>query len=150
MVDTAALAGLLGRSRLRLLDALALVPDAGWEPREWGVREMVAHIAAWDDISARAIAGLADGGDLVPVVVSHDVFNHQAAVEARDLSPVQVVLRLHAARARLVSQVSRATDLGEFEFPWGACGTLDQMISGLADHEGYHTREILTLVRKGE
>lgn len=148
MTDNAALAGDLGRSRLSLLDALALAPDEAWQPREWGVREMVAHLAAWDDVCARAVAGLVDGGELVPVVRDEDAFKRQAATDARDLSPVQVVLRLHAARARLVSEVSRAGDLGEFEFPWGERGRLADMVRGLAVHERDHSGEILKLVRE--
>lgn len=147
MTDNATLAGELGRSRLKLLDVLALAPDEAWQPQAWGVREMVAHIAAWDDVSARAVTGLIDGGELVPVVRDNDAFNRQAVEDARDLSPLQVVLRLHAARARLVSQVARAGDLGEFQFPWRERGRLADMVRGLARHEGYHSHQILDLLR---
>lgn len=147
MTDNAALAGELGRSRLQLLDALALVPDDAWQPRDWGVREMVAHLAARDDICTRTVTELMDGGELVPVLRDGDAFNRQAIEDARELSPLQVVLRLHAARARLVSQVARAGDLGEFQFPWGQHGQLADMVRGLAEHEGEHSREILNLVR---
>ncbi len=140
--DVGALTGMLGQSRLALLETLAHVSDAAWTASEWGVRGVVAHIAAWDEAAVATLHALAEGQTPPPPVVDEDAFNQRAVAAMADLSPVQVVIGLHAARARLVAAVSRAGDLGEFQFSWDARGTLAELVRGLVNHEQAHRAEI--------
>src|SRR5215212_6175696 len=110
MTTIATLTGELGKSRLALLEVLMTVPDAAWDAQDWGVREVLAHIAAWDDISAATVKALSDGQPTPPIVVDEDAFNHNAAASFATLSAPQVVVHLHAARARLVAAVSAASE----------------------------------------
>ena len=142
MADRAVLAGQLGQSRLDLLEVLTRVPDDAWGPGQWGVREVLAHLAAWDTASATTVNALRVGQPTPPVVVDEDAFNRAAVEEVAALSPQQVMVRLHMARAQLVAAVSQAGDLGEFQFPWDDRGTLERMVRGLVYHEREHTAEV--------
>ena len=146
MTEPAELTGELGASRLALLDVLKRVPDDAWAPQAWGVREVVAHIAAWDEVSVQAVEAAGNGATAPEVVRDEDAFNAAAVAEFAALSAVQVVVRLHAARARLVATVSRAGDLTEVQFPWGPKGALSKMILGLVGHEREHTAELAALI----
>lgn len=142
MTSLATLTGQLGQSRLALLEVLARMPDDAWAPQAWGLRKVLAHIAAWDDISARLVIALVDGQPLPPLALDEDGFNRAAAQDYISLSAPQVVIRLHMARARLVAAVSRAADLGEFPLPWGGHGDLARLVRGLVEHEREHAAEL--------
>jgi hypothetical protein len=147
MTNLAALAGDLGRSRLALLEVLARVPDDAWQPGAWGVRGNVAHVAAWDEAVARAIAAATDGNPLPTPIRDTEAFNTVAVAEFNQLSPVQVLVRLHMARARLVAAVSRAGAVGEFQYAGGARGMLAPLIAEVCDHERDHALEIALLIQ---
>ncbi len=142
MADRGALTGQLGQSRLDLLEVLSGVPDDAWGAGEWGVREVLAHLAAWDTAAATTLAALREGQPIPPVVVDEDAFNRAATEEFVPLSPQQVMVRLHMARAQLVAAVSRAGELGEFQFPWDAVGSLERLVRGLVNHEREHMAEL--------
>lgn len=142
MADSGRLTGQLGQSRLDLLDVLVHVPDDAWGAGQWGVREVLGHLAAWDTVSATTINAVREGQPTPPVVVDEDEFNRAASEEFATLSPQQVMVRLHMARAQLVAAVSRAGDLGDFQFPWNAVGTLERMVRGLVSHESEHVADL--------
>jgi len=145
VTNLATLVGNLGRSRLALLEILAQVSDDAWAPSEWGVRGNVAHIAAWDDAVARAITAAVDGQAPPTPIRDDDAFNAAAVAEYNQLSPVQVMVRLHMARARIVGAVSRGGDLGEFQYAGGSWGTLSDLIDEVCEHEQEHGQEIARL-----
>lgn len=144
MSEIASLTGQLGQSRLALLEVLMRVPDDAWDTQDWAVREVLAHIAAWDDIAAATVKALSDGQPTPPMVVDEDAFNANAARTFTNLSAPQVVIHVHAARARLVAAVSGAGDLGEFPLPWGGSGGLARLVTGLVKHEREHAAKLAT------
>ena len=142
MADSGMLAGQLGQSRLDLLEVLVRVPDDAWGAGEWGVREVLGHLAAWDTVSAATVNAVREGQPTPPVVMDDDAFNRAATEEFAPLSPQQVMVRFHMARAQLVAAASRAGDLGEFQFPWNAVGTLERLVRGVVSHESEHVAEL--------
>ena len=142
MADIGMLAGQLGQSRLDLLEVLVRVPDDAWGAGEWGVREVLGHLAAWDTVAAATVNAVREGQPTPPVVMDDDAFNRAATEEVAALSPQQVMVRFHMARAQVVAAVSRAGDLGEFQFPWNAVGSLERMVRGMVSHESEHVAEL--------
>jgi hypothetical protein len=109
------------------------------------VRGNVAHIAAWDEAVARAITAAVEGQPPPTPIRDEEAFNTAAVAEFNQLSPVQVLVRLHIARARIVGAVSRGGDLGEFQYAGGSRGTLSDLVDEVCDHEQEHAQEIARL-----
>ncbi|MFN8474453.1 MAG: DinB family protein [Anaerolineae bacterium] len=143
-VDGKSLTGELGASRLAVLDALRRLPEDAWAPGQWVARGVVAHLAAWDEISTVFLNAAAAGAPTPPLVPDDDAFNAQAVAEAESLSAVQVVLRFHAARAALVAAVSGLDADMSVAVPWGGHGTVREVVLGLVSHERYHVGELAT------
>ena len=136
------LTGELGAARLAVLDALRRLPDDAWQAERWVARGVVAHLAAWDEISTLFLDAAADGAPTPHAVTDFDAFNAGAVEEAASLSAVQAVLRFHAARAALVAAVSRVDADMRLKFPWGEQGTVREMVLGLVFHEREHADEL--------
>ena len=98
------------RSRVATLRLLARLPAAAvQEPRTqgaWSVKDVLAHIAAWEAEGARRLALIARGrGDRIrfyDTMPEVDAFNARAVRAARRLPLARVLGRLAGTRARLL------------------------------------------------
>ncbi len=142
MAESVSLTGELGASRLAVLEELRRLPDDAWAPGQWVARGVVAHLAAWDEISTAYLEAASSAESAPPPVSDYDAFNEGAVAEATPLSAVQVVLRFHAARAALVAVVSRSDAEMHVAFPWGGEGTVRELVLDLISHERYHAGEL--------
>jgi uncharacterized damage-inducible protein DinB len=113
---------------------------------EWTIRDILAHLAAWDQISLEAMrAYLAPDGVRVPIITDHDGWNAEQTA-TRKSSPLEEVLK-ELARVRL-ELLAIMDGLSEQQWeqvhtlPWGAKGTPADLLSGLAWHEMEHIKAI--------
>jgi hypothetical protein len=103
------------RSRADTLALIRRIPaDALRRPRTqdaWSIRDVLAHIAAWEAEGARRLALIARGrGERIvwyDTTAELDAFNARALHTAGRLGPAAVLRRLAAARARLLVGLRR-------------------------------------------
>jgi DinB family protein len=103
------------RSRSETLELLRRIPaEALGRPRTqgaWSVRDVLAHVAAWEAEGARRLALIARGrGERIvwyDTPAELDAFNARAVSVARRLAPGAVLRRLAAARGRLLAGLRR-------------------------------------------
>lgn len=105
----------MGRSRAETLALVRRIPrPALLQARtqaDWSIRDVLAHVAAWEDEGARRLALIARGrGDRIvwyDTTAALDAFNARAVASARRLGPGAVLRRLAAARQRLLAGLRR-------------------------------------------
>lgn len=112
----------------------------------WTVKDLMGHIASWDQTCLTPLQRYADGGPLeVEVIEDYLAWNDVQAAHRRD-TPLQAILdELTATRQELVAVAGKLS--GEqwqqrMAFPWGGEGTIAQALGGLSWHEMEHARTI--------
>lgn len=137
-------------ARRKLLQLLDGIPEESLgKPGlidHWSIRDLLAHISAWDKACLIPLSGFVHARPWSPdVIENHDLWN-SGQVEKRRILPLQEVLsELIAVREDLLSTVEevpqeRLDDI--LEMPWGDKTNFAGMISGLAWHENEHLKEI--------
>jgi hypothetical protein len=101
----------------------------------WGVREVLAHIAAWEAEATRRIPLLLQGAADQEYDV--DSFNAAAVAAIGDQAPAQVRAGLEETHARLITLLD---GLDEGAFAPGAAA--HEWVSALARHSRAHAREL--------
>jgi hypothetical protein len=117
---------------------------------QWTIKEILAHIAGWDDVVTAALEAHASGQ--VPTalpVKGIDAYNRVLVQACEALTYDQVVKNWKLARSRLKASLSEIP-AGKVEetmtYPWGSKGSVARAIAILADHEQEHAAEIRELV----
>lgn len=110
----------------------------------WSLRDILAHIAAWQrEAIAAGDAYLAGKGD-TPLRDIHR-FNQEAHEDSRRVSTQEVLDDWRAVYEALKDLVRRApvdTWAGEFVFPWGERGTVATLVRSILSHDAEHAAEI--------
>jgi hypothetical protein len=142
------LADLLAHTRQDTLAALkdidleqVIHPDSGWR-----VRDVVAHLIAWDIAAVQAMQHLQNGTtDAIPDYSDMDSYN-AGEVNKRKGRPIEELFaewaKLHEEFKALVENMSDDLMGTRFRFPWGATGTGYYLVEVMAGHEQYHREEI--------
>lgn len=113
----------------RLTSVLERLDDDGFHQplsEGWNVKEMLAHLAFWEETSVPVVRTILRGGPVVPVEEWYggtdlewspdmpwpdaDTHNAREARWARARRPVEVVERLNQARSKLKAIVATVTD----------------------------------------
>lgn len=137
---------LLNEARREMQAALAMVDMTQDVYPDWSLREMLAHIAGWDQVTRKGIETYLRGEK--PFVLppqGFDQTNAEMATAREGLSSQQVLQDCEQERAGLIRAI-RQIPAGEFgftfAFPWGSEGTLSEMIEIIAEHEQEHAQEL--------
>ncbi len=115
----------------------------------WTIKHVLAHITGWDDAATSSLRAHAGGEEpATPAVRGIDVYNAQSVATREALSYEQIVKEWKLAREQFKAAIN-AMPAEMFEepllFPWGATGTISQIVAIFADHEEGHAREIKEL-----
>nr|HID13933.1 DinB family protein [Anaerolineae bacterium] len=112
----------------------------------WTIKDMLGHIASWEETCLEPLRRYADGGLFeVEVIEDYLAWNDEQAARKRDI-PLDVILdELTAIRQELVATASRLS--GEqweqrVPFPWGGEGAVAEALDVLCQHEWEHVRAI--------
>ena len=112
----------------------------------WTVKELLSHLAGWDDACIAALNALSAGAaGPTPAVVGFDPFNAASVGKRMDLSLAEVIADWDARRDLFLKAIR---DLPEEKvdavmvFPWGPSGTLAEMVAIFVEHEREHAEEI--------
>lgn len=134
--------------RERLLRAFAILDAGGGEQvvhGEWRVHDLLAHLAAWDELVAAFLRDVASGVREFEVTVSPEdewaAWNDAQVAAAAGSSLEERLERVHSARGGLLDALQALgpglLDL-ELAAPWGAVDTVRGHVLVQAVHDAQH------------
>ena len=139
----------LEQTRAELLAAIEGLDEAALDRKnvvgEWSIKNLLAHIAAWEDWVIQALpARLATGAtppELARRLADEDISNAEEVAEREELTPHEQLMELERNRAELLALV-RGLDQATLakQQPWaGWEHTLPEyLLASLRDHEAEH------------
>lgn len=105
----------------------------------WTVRDLIAHLASWEETILIPLKSYATGGPFQPeIITDHDGWNESQYQRWSSLSLAEIQAQSEAIRQEIVdllAQISEAQWQAELPAPWGGKGTLADLIAGIAWHE---------------
>jgi len=139
----------LARTRAELLAALGGLDEAALDRKgvvgDWSVKNVLAHIAAWEAWVVEAFPARMTTGatpeDFRQRAADEDRFNAEEIAEREELTPDEQLMELERTRAELLAYVrSLDTDVLERTQPWDSwAGSLPEyLLEALRDHEAEH------------
>lgn len=142
------------RARAELLEVVAALPAErqleGWfGPAEWSVRDVLAHIARWEEAWSVALGQIARGER--PVIPEFEpnrddpdaadaAYNAESVARARNLSWEQLLVQLRTAREQHAEAVRGLEALDPDRY---AEGRTAHRLSDAAEHDREHLEAIL-------
>lgn len=134
---------------LRQADANAVVyADSGWR-----VKDLVAHIAAWETEMYRSLEAYLQGREYaVPGFTDDDTYNAQAYAETKDEPTEQIYARWKHLRESLIALVRQLTPEqleGEMLYPWHQRGPAVNMFGSTVGHQNEHIAHIEAVAQPG-
>jgi hypothetical protein len=135
-----------GMATLTELDPEALVyADSGWK-----VKDIIAHLAAWDEPTATCFRAYAEGGEYSIIGYKGvEDFNWTEYEKRRNLPYAEVYAGWDAARTRIkevVAILSPEQLAGTMRYPAGNLGNCTQLIREVWEHQQLHFDDILAAV----
>ena len=113
----------------------------------WTMKEMIAHITAWEVVIHKAIqAYLAGDSPYFLHEQDFDIFNDEAVNFRASWSLDQVLQEWKDVREDLKKTIKKVkeTDLQvEMVLPWGSERTVAELIEIIGEHEGEHLEDAL-------
>ncbi len=134
------------RSRARLNAALDKVaPQAEIYPA-WKMKQVMDHIAGWDELVQSTLQAYKNGISPAPMIVDGiDPFN-AASVAKRKALPVEQSRRDYAAaRQRLIQELRKLPAemlTQKYPAPWGGLCTISSIVRIFVSHEQEHAQQI--------
>ncbi len=108
----------------------------------WTIKEVLAHLAGWDDATILALkAFLAGEAPPVPASRGIDPYNAQTVAERSNLNYDQIVREWDMVRDQLTPMLESLTDeklAATIVAPWGPSMTVATLIRDMAEHEAEH------------
>jgi hypothetical protein len=115
----------------------------------WTIKHVLAHIAGWDDAVIASLHAHAGGQEpAAPAARGIDFYNAQSVATREALSYEHVVKEWGLARQQFKAALDALSPEKLAEpllFPWGATGTVAQLVQIFAEHELDHAAEIMAL-----
>jgi hypothetical protein len=112
----------------------------------WTIREVLAHVAGWDDATIDALRAHLEGRPLTQSEIhDFDEYNAQSISSRTALKNDQVLKEWRSTREALRTMIE---EFPEDSFntpvtvPWGGKSTLMDLMEMFCDHEDSHTRDV--------
>ena len=140
------------RAEMREIVQLAQGNPTIYQP--WRMKEVLDHITGWDDAVIASIRSfLAGEVPATPASRGIDAYNADT-VSSREAIPYEVTQReWETSRAELLGLMRKMTDEQMhtlFTLPWGAQGTIEDLVEIFTEHEETHAKEIREIIEKGK
>ncbi len=139
----------LKQTRQELKDLVADIPPEKEIYPEWGLKELLAHFAGWDDATIASVRGCLAGQN--PIIVAPrgaDEYNARTVSERETLPLGHIIKEWELNRELLLDLVEQIPE-EKFDtqtiYPWGEEGMLGNLIIGMAEHELFHIGEVSEL-----
>ncbi len=119
---------------------------------EWTMRELLAHLAGWDDATIQALQAL-EAGQEPPLLAVRGInsYNAQSVAERRELDYAQIVKEWELVRDQLVKIFAGMPEerlAQRVVTPWGAIMPVASMIQVMIDHEEEHAEAVEERIKK--
>jgi hypothetical protein len=123
-----------------------------YEP--WRMKEVLDHITGWDDAVIASLKSFLRGEvPATPASRGIDAYNAET-VSSREAIPYEVTQReWEASRVELIGLMRQMTDEQlhtPFILPWGARGTIEDLVEIFTEHEETHAKEIREIIEKSD
>lgn len=140
----------VARNEMREIVKLAKGNPTIYQP--WRMKEVLDHITGWDDAVIASIKSfLAGEVPATPASRGIDAYNADT-VTSREAIPYEVTQReWETSRTELLGLLGKMTDEQlhtSFILPWGASGTIEDLVDIFVEHEETHTKEIREIIEK--
>jgi uncharacterized damage-inducible protein DinB len=112
----------------------------------WTVKDVLGHIASWEETCLEPLRRYADGGPFeVEVIEDYLKWNDEQAARKRDIPLDAILDELATVRQGLVEAANRLS-AGQWKqrvpFSWGGRGTIAEVLDVFYQHELGHVRSI--------
>ena len=116
----------------------------------WKIKELIDHLTGWDDLVVTTLEAYHANQEAPQITItSIDQFNAESVATRLPLSYEHSWREWETTRQRL-HQILQAlpTELftTEFQYPWGAAGTVTAFVQIFIEHEFEHAHDILAVV----
>jgi len=112
----------------------------------WTVKDVLGHIASWEEICLAPLCHYVDGGPFdAQVIKDYLAWNDEQATRKRDIPLDAILDELATIRQELVTTASKLSAdqwEGRVSVPWGGRETVAEALDGLCQHELEHVRTI--------
>lgn len=151
MIERTQLVQQLDQARERMRAVLEHVDTDREIYPTWTIKQILAHIAGWDDAAIASLKAHVSGTEPgTPAAEGIDVYNAQSVETREALAYDQVVKEWELARdelKRTILAMPRDKLEATMLFPWGKTGTVAQIVAIFASHEIEHAEEIQQIIR---
>ncbi len=139
----------LRRTRQELTDLVSDIPPEKEIYPEWGLKELLAHFAGWDDATLSGVrACLAGKNPIIIAPLGPDDYNSRT-VNEREALPLGHIIKEWELNRELLLDLVKQIPEDKLDtrtvYPWGEEGTLANLVLGMAEHELFHIGEIREL-----
>ena len=136
------------RATMRVLIA-DLVPDSEIYPG-WTLRQFLAHLTGWDDVTATTLRAHARGETpATPVSAGIDAYNAESVATRETLDLDHILKEWELAREELKAAIRALTPeqmAAPLLHPWGRVSTVAKLVDIMIEHEGEeHANELRAL-----
>lgn len=140
----------LEAARLEMRKIVTYAQDNPTIYEPWRMKEVLDHITGWDDAIIASIRSLLAGETpATPAARGIDVYNAET-VSSREAIPYAVTQReWETSRATLLDLIQNMTEEQlhtRFILPWGALGTIEDLVEIFTEHEETHAKEIRAIL----
>ncbi len=112
----------------------------------WTAKDVMAHVADWDEVTATALNAYRENGEhLIPDFSGIDEYNAKAVEMHKNHSYQQVRAKWETAHGNLktaVEDMPLEKFEGEMTYPWGQHGPISKIVEIMAEHEKEHAEDL--------
>jgi len=120
----------------------------------WTIREILIHIAGWDEVGTSTLRAHITGDLPAPIEIQDiDTYNSYLVSGHEALTLEEVIRYWRRTRREMVDALEQMPPekfQERAQFPWGETGTITRLVSILDEHEREHAVEILEMLSPGK
>jgi hypothetical protein len=120
----------------------------------WKQKELLAHLAGWDEAAIASIqAYLAGNAPVIPAGAGINAYNAESVARRVPLSLEQVrqeCLQRREQLKALILQMETKKLFAPLVLPWKGTGTVAQIVEIYAEHELEHAEELRTILETSD
>jgi hypothetical protein len=148
------LIAILERSRAKMVAHLEEIDKNRKIYPLWTIREMLAHLSGWDDAVIAFIQSLLAGKiPATPAARGLDVYNAETVATREGLDYDHIYREYIQTRKVLIQLLREVPDekvTEQYILPWGASGTLVDIINIFGPHEEEHAEDVEKLITQNK
>jgi len=114
----------------------------------WTIKEVLAHLAGWDDATIMALnAFVAHDPPPTPASIGLDAYNEQTVEQRHSLDYRQIVEVWELIREQLLKVLANVPEemlTAKIVSPWGDLVTVEQLVNIMINHEREHSEIVKT------